>query len=120
MRFILFLLLAVTISVAHAEPDKNPVYAVVENKTLLVYLRGQVAKDIFDSMPEDSRLVASKKCMGVSPSETVKVRGGFICVFSPKLLDDLYYAYVCNLEVLTKTGKVLLRNPKNYCDREEP
>jgi len=120
MRFILFLLLAGITPIAHAERDKDPVYAVAENGSILFTVRGQIAKDIFDNMPKGSKLTPKNGCYVPPESDQVtKVQGGFICVFYPKLLDDLYFAYVCNIATSIKTGKALLRNPKDYCEEDE-
>ena len=49
MRYVLLLALAVAVPVAHAEPDKVPVLATVENGNLMVWLYCPVAKGISDS-----------------------------------------------------------------------
>jgi len=118
MKTFLVMLFAGVASVTEAEPSrKEPILASVHNQHFMISLRGQAAKDIFESMPKNSRVLPTKKC-NLPPDRIIKVQGGFVCGFSPN--DDLFYAYSCTLDASTKTGKALEFKKSDYCEEKEP
>jgi len=118
MKTILIILLAVITSAAQANQNKKePILTSVHNQHFIASLRGQVAKDIFESMPKNSKVLPTKNC-SLPPDRIIKVQGGFVCVFSPN--DDLFYAYSCTLDASTKTGKALEFKKNDYCEETDP
>ena len=118
MRFILLFLLVGIVPAVQAQSGNDPMLAAVDGGNLIVSIQGQVAKEIFDGMPESSKLVRNKKC-DFSPDRIIKIKGGFICIFFTQA-NNLFSAYSCDIDISTKTGKALVRNPIDYCEREDP
>jgi len=110
---------AATQATAQSTPGKETMSASIHDGHLMITFDGQIAKDIFDSMPKNSIVLPTKKC-GLPPLSqgVTKVKGGFICTFHPGL--DLLNAYNCTLDASTKTGKALKTKPHDICDPEDP
>jgi len=76
---------------------------------------GQVAKDIFDALPDDSKFIPTKNCHLSDPTRTLKVRGGFVCSFIPGISEP----YNCYLNVSAKTGSVEMLKKTDFCAEQE-
>ena len=106
----LFLLFWVFVDANAVEQPENEVYANIYEDGILLRLEGKAAKDIFDSMPESSKLSSKENCYS---GTIMKIMGGFVCRVSTN--GD---HYSCELEVSSKTGKAQERNRKIICSTE--
>jgi len=100
---------------AHAEQSQGSVVAGVVDGQITITFSGQIAKDIYNNIPENNKVLPTKKCRLPPQSDRIiKVKGGFVCGFSPgaKSLD---LAYGCTLDVSVKTGKTLEIKPRSIC-----
>ncbi|MCL2075245.1 MAG: hypothetical protein FWH15_02165 [Betaproteobacteria bacterium] len=117
MKTVLFsALLAGAVAAAHAsEPQcDSEVLAGIHGDLVFLGFEGQSAKDIFNAMPESSRLSPQENCyVGVE----MKIQGGFICRFHPNSIDP-HCSYICSLEVSAKTGQVLERSRDDLCEND--
>ena len=126
MKAIIFsVLLAGAATAAYADDEDcishlKTVEVGVDGTRVFLFLKGQPAKDIFDGMPESSRLKPKDFCyayLGIDGSTNrriiMKVQGGFVCEFND------YHpicGYRCSIEISSKTGKVLMRSKNDVCE----
>ncbi|MCL2075244.1 MAG: hypothetical protein FWH15_02160 [Betaproteobacteria bacterium] len=117
MKTVLFsALLAGAVAAAQAnEPQcDSEVLAGIHGDLVLLSFFDQSAKDIFNAMPESSRLSPQENCyVGIE----VKIQGGFICEFSTNSINP-HCSYLCGLEVSAKTGQVLERSRDDLCEND--
>ena len=97
MRVILLTLCLLGAQAVQAESVRKPIIAGVVDGQIKITFFGQAAKDIYDGMPENSKVLPTKKCRLAPQSERIgKVKGGFICSFYPQS-NGLNLAYICIL-----------------------
>ena len=119
MRILILALFAAGIQMAHAESAKESIIAGVSDGQITVTFQGEIAKDIYDGMPEGSKVLPTKKCQLAPLSDRItKVRGGFTCSFYPRS-KGLDLAYMCYLDASMKTGKAVERKPQDICDSDD-
>ena len=119
MKTVLFsALLAGAVAAAQAnEPQcDSEVLAGIHGDLVLLSFLGQSAKDIFNAMPESSRLSPQEGCYLEEDEVKMKLQGGFICTFNAYI--DPHCSYICDLGVSAKTGQVLERSRDDLCEND--
>jgi hypothetical protein len=79
---------------------------------MLISIAGQQAKDIFDKMPDSTKLdiPAEGLCFDV---DIIKIAGGTVCM-ARRLSPDTSVSYSCDMAINYSTGATEKMDPDNY------